>query len=62
MKIVRCSDGDHDYREMHHYEDGPNGSLLHYCPTGFKQCANCGEVEIAEPEEQKCFLQGLSSD
>ena len=41
---------------MHHYGYGPEGELLHYCPTGFEMCTECGEVRIAY--KPKCKLWG----
>jgi len=49
----------HSWHEMHHFGDNPHdpSNLLHYCPTGFKQCSLCGETgdEVAP----KCFRWGV---
>jgi len=46
------------WHDVHHYGyDDPSGKLIHYCPTGFKQCSNCGEVEpLDATEAPQCFL------
>ena len=42
----------HDLSVMHHYGDGPDGVLLHYCPTGFLWCADClGQGDEPGPGE-----------
>ena len=45
----------HQWKEMHHYEDPPSGygsDLWHYCPTGFKRCTLCLKTELNDSEEQ----------
>lgn len=63
MNIPQC--GDHQWNEVHHYGpprppegDNPDlvGPLLHYCPTGFKQCSICHQIELLE--NPQCFLWG----
>ena len=42
----------HEWYAMHHYDD----DLNHYCPTGYKQCGECGLVEQKqEPVFIRCI-------
>lgn len=51
---------EHQWREMHHFGDSETpGVLLHYCPTGFKQCGKCGKCDVmSDDEKPKCFKWG----
>lgn len=51
----------HKWNEIHHYEDGPDGVLLHYCPTGFKMCSLCLAVRI-ETSQLVNYMEKLKSN
>lgn len=43
----------HELEIVHHYDE--NG--LHFCPTGFVMCSECGAIE-EEPEPYECNKWG----
>ena len=53
---------EHKWGEMHHFGDDSDnpGELLHYCPTGFKQCSECGKCDVLNDDEKpECYKWGL---
>lgn len=48
----------HYWVEMHHHQPNPNGGPdIHYCPTGFKTCANCYKTGLLK--DPKCTRWGV---